>query len=104
MSKELTLTVHPFRADCTDKEQAVKVLEEAAEVYGAWQTANVVFENFKTCGHGFLRDKFSDELADCITACVNMADRFGVDLQEALDRCERKNRERGRYDDGEVRA
>ena len=39
-----------------------------------------------------------DELADCITACCNLADRYGLDMQAALDRVERKNRERGRYD------
>lgn len=103
MSTELTLTLHPFRADCTDKEQALKVLEEAAEAYGAYQDVE-----FSTCivkpliREKWAVDQLADELADCITACVNMADRFGIDLQEALDRCERKNRERGRYDDDEV--
>ncbi len=42
--------------------------------------------------------ELADELADCITACCNLADRYGLDLQAALDRVERKNRERGRYD------
>lgn len=37
------------------------------------------------------------EIADCITACVNLADRYGIDLQAALDAVEKHNRERGRY-------
>lgn len=39
----------------------------------------------------------ADELADCVTACCNLADRYGLDLQAALDRVERRNVERGRY-------
>lgn len=103
MSKELAFTVHPFRADCTDKEQAIKVLEEAAEAYGAYQDVE-----FSTCiVKPLIREKWAvdllaDELADCITACANMADRYGIDMQTALERCEQKNRERGWYDDGEV--
>ena len=47
---------------------------------------------------GMLGTRLADELADCITACCNLAERYGLDLQDALDRVERKNRERGRYD------
>jgi NTP pyrophosphatase (non-canonical NTP hydrolase) len=40
---------------------------------------------------------FADEIADCVTACVNLAARYHIDLQAALDRVEKRNRERGRY-------
>jgi NTP pyrophosphatase (non-canonical NTP hydrolase) len=81
--KEVNLTVHTFRMG-DDKEAALKPLEEAAEIFGAWQTPN---EN----------NKLANEIADCIQACVNLADREGVDLEAALKRVESGNRARGRY-------
>lgn len=93
----MRLEIRPFRADCTDKEAAVKVLEEASEAREAWQAFD------KPWAHLVPRERLlnalADELADCITACCNLAERYGLDLQAALDRVERKNRERGRYDD-----
>lgn len=96
----MDLHINPFHADCTNKEAAVKVLEEAAEVFGAWQTLDsvrkspnpIVAVREDECAH-----YLADELADCITACCNLADRYGIDLQAALDRVEKHNRERGRY-------
>lgn len=102
----MQLTVSTFRADCTDKEQAVKVLEEASEAREAWQQ----LAGLKTIVPMLVpskelddlidsyREILADELADTITACANLADRYGLDLQAALDRVERKNRERGRYE------
>ena len=99
----MQLHVSTFRADCTDKDAAVKVLEEASEAFNAWQ----ILDEAMTCGEqdGFTREYIEGErrmlgyeLADCITACANLADRYGIDMQAALDRVERKNRERGRYD------
>ena len=63
------------------KAQAMKVLEEAAEVFGAWQKLD--------------KDAFSDstdligELCDVIQACCNMAAAIGCDdLRLALWDCE----------------
>lgn len=91
---EVNLTVHPFRMG-TDKEAALKALEE---VFGAWQSLEG-----STCGGRFERDDellpfLADEIADCIQACCNLADRYDIDLQAALNRVEAKNRERGRYE------
>lgn len=91
---EVNLTVRTFRMG-TDKEAALKPLEEAAEVFGAWQTLDVGLENdLNTDGE---RRWLADEIADCIQACVNLADRYGINLQAAMERCEERNRERGRY-------
>lgn len=90
MSDTITITVRPFRMG-TEKDAALKPLEEAAEVYGEWQILPVLPDGRE--GTEYL----ADELADCVTACVNLADRYGLDLQEALDRVEAHNRERGRY-------
>lgn len=70
------------------KEAALKPLEEAAEVYGAWQSLD----------KKFLLDPLSDEIADTIQACCNLAKRYGIDLQAAMKRCQERNRERGRYE------
>lgn len=71
------------------KAQAMKVLEEAAEAFGAWQKLD--------------KDTFSDpsdliaELCDVIQAYCNMAIATGCDdLRLALWDCEDRNRKRGR--------
>ena len=106
----MQLDVKPFRADCTDKEAAFKVLEEASEAREAWQELDSTLAMKRHLGEvnsaktltGSWVDAASrhlaDEIADCITACANLAERYGLDMQAALDRVERKNRERGRYD------
>jgi len=102
--REIKLTIHTFRMG-TSKEAAVKVLEEAAEVFGAWQEIDGCATPHQCMGcdiKGFsgcysLAD-FEDELADCIQACCNLADRYGIDLNAAMERCEKRNRDRGRYE------
>lgn len=97
----MQLDVKPFRADCTDKDAARKVVEEAAEVFSAWETLShsAVLDGIGFNPHIERRTAaLADELADCITACCNLAERYGIDMQAALDRVERKNRDRGRYD------
>ena len=86
--------VRPFAGVTADKEFALKPLEEAAEIYGAWQA----------CGSGVLedyaRDRLVDECCDAITATCNMLAALGVtDLTDAMAACERRNLERGRYGD-----
>lgn len=73
-----------------DKEAALKPLEEAAEVYGAWQDYQRFFMVSETI--------IADEIADTIQACCNLAKRYGIDLQAAMRRCQERNRERGRYE------
>lgn len=101
MADTMKLTVHPFRMG-TDKEAALKPLEEAAEAYASWQ----ILDDAVTSGEddGFTREyiegergMLADEIADCITACCNLAARYDLDLQAAIERVERHNRERGRY-------
>lgn len=79
------------------KEQALKPLEEAAEVFGAWQVVHDEAEaGFDT---KYERGDLLDEIADTITACCNLAAALGVtDLTPYLAACEERNRERGRYE------
>lgn len=100
------------------REQALKVLEEAAEVFTAWQMLESTRENM----HDMLVDHDWDEgcaseviefmydakyckartsavLADTIQACCNLAASLGVtDMTPYLAACEERNRKRGRYE------
>lgn len=107
MSDTITITVRPFRMG-TDKEAALKPLEEAAEAYASWQGLDGLLDYIsavkletphmaKYLNADSERYDLAVELADCITACVNLADRYGLDLQAALDCVEGRNRKRGRY-------
>ena len=74
-----------------DKEQAKKVLEEAAEVFGAWQAwENEPWRISNT-------EALLDECADVIQAVANMLAAIGEeDFTEYMRACEERNRERGR--------
>ena len=97
--------VRAFPGAVPDKAQALKVLEEAAEVVEAFKRADPgdvlpVARQFPDCNKRIL--PLVDEIADTIQACCNLAAALGVyDLTPYLTRCEERNRERGRYDSGD---
>lgn len=100
---EIKLIVRPF-AMGTEKEAALKPLEEASEVRAAWQKIDEcgIPEQCRDCDlHNTCEAIFAlaDEIADTIQASCNLAARYGIDLRAAMWRCERRNRERGRYGD-----
>lgn len=75
--------VATFPAVKPDKAQALKVLEEAAEVFGAWQAFDD-YELFYEC-------------ADVIQATCNLVAAFGVsDFAPYMEECRTRNEERGR--------
>ena len=98
--------VQTFKDVSPDKAQALKPLEEAAEVFGAWQAWNqwneYLIENKYpdidlTGTSDFYRRYVVDECCDNITATCNLLASLGVtDLREAMERCAERNRERGR--------
>ena len=74
-----------------DKAQALKVVEEAAEVYAAWQ-------DWSSTEDEELEAFVVNELADCITACANLASALGYDsIEDAINMAEIRNSLRGRY-------
>lgn len=78
-----------------DKAQAVKVLEEAAEL-------SVAANEYRK-GHGS-RETVLDELADVVQTLVNLCDAYGFSDSEIADACERvqrRNLDRGRFENGE---
>lgn len=90
------------------KEQAVKVLEEAAEVFGAWREwdrfhrVHSVFDHPKAMTAKAMKESIIAECCDTIQACCNLAAALGVtDLTPHLAACEERNRKRGRYDSGD---
>lgn len=86
-----------FRDLEASKAQALKPLEEAAEVFGAWQAWRDTAESGLNAKHE--KADLVDEIADTIQACCNLAAALGVtDLTPYLSRCEERNRRRGRYD------
>lgn len=82
--------VQTFREVKKDKAQALKVVEEAAEVFGAWQAYDrgVMLSN---------KGALLAECADVIQATSNLIAALGVeDFTPFMSRCEERNRERGR--------
>lgn len=91
-------SVRAFPSVKPDKAQALKVLEEAAEVFGAWQVLWDAVEGTSEKRVHAARESLFAEIADVITACCNLAASLGVhDLTPYLAQCEEKNRRRGRY-------
>ena len=99
---EYELTIRPFVMG-TEKEAALKPLEEAAEAFGAYQEIDrcggpdqcVGCELRDTCDAPIA---LADEVADVVQAACNLAARYGIDVDSAMRRCEWRNRRRGRYD------
>lgn len=87
----------------SDKAQALKLLEEAAEVFGAWQEYEEMREyetetfgepNDWTC---VVADDLLDECADVIQAVANLIAALGVeDFTPYMEACRKRNEERGR--------
>ena len=91
-------SVRRFDHVMPDKAQALKPLEEAAEVFGAWQKMVDAADSptWRRAHRGFL-----DECADVIQATLNLVAALGVeDFRPWMKECERRNRERGRITDG----
>lgn len=95
----MSLSVRTFELG-TPKDVALKVLEEAAEAFAAWQEVDAWGDSPEQCNNcttGCLsRIKFTDELADVVQAACNLAARYGIDMGAAMRRCEQRQRERGR--------
>ena len=101
--------VATFANPKSNKKQARKILEEAAEVFGAWQQfddyrliaidAAAVGECSPVDNVRVKNSKLNliNECADLITATSNLLAALYVDdMREAMKACEQRNRERGR--------
>lgn len=105
-------TVNTFKDVKPDKEQALKPLEEAAEVFGAWQEWDKyhrmypVFDYPKAQASKAMKEHILNECADVIQEVCNLVSSLGIDdLTPYMQACEQRNRERGRISgDGESKA
>ena len=89
-------SVRRFDHVAPDKAQALKPLEEASEVLGAWQR---LYE----CPIRANEELLLAECADVIQATLNLVAAYGVeDFRPYMKECERRNRERGRITDGKA--
>lgn len=82
-----------------DKAQAIKVLEEASKVHGAWKamTSAELVHGGDCVLARLWRKRLLDSCADVIQATLNLAAALGVeDFRPWMDACERRNRDRGR--------
>ena len=92
-----SVTIPPVRSFAhveASKAQALKPLEEAAEVFAAWQRWDLW--TGVDLRESMMRAAIVDECCDTIMATCNLLAALGVtDLTEAMAACERRNRERG---------
>lgn len=74
--------IHPFPTATADEGQAAKILEEAAEVFCAWQ-------QFDAKGRAYYRKPFLHSLlcecADLVMACGNMVAGLGMALSTEVE-------------------
>lgn len=100
MASEYVICVRPFDMG-TDKESALKPLEEAAEAFGAWQNLDGYKRNKYVMGEAMaaLRSSVVYECADVIQATCNLLSRLYVaqaELDEAMRAVHESNARRGR--------
>lgn len=93
------LNLRTFREVRDDKAQALKPLEEAAEVYGAWQDCDGMRLSPIMTARREYRQHLIDECMDVVQAVVSLLDAEGFtqeDVDAAIERCNERNQEIGR--------
>ena len=89
--------VETFEDARPDKQQALKVVEEAAEVFGAWQAWDAVDYGMATADEDEAWRHLVGECADVAQAVANLLFALGVeDFRPQMALCAERNRERGR--------
>lgn len=81
------------------KAQALKPLEGAAEVFGAWQDCDDMRLSPIMTARREYRQNLIDECMDVVQAVVSLLDAEGFtqeDVDAAIERCNERNREMGR--------
>lgn len=90
------LNTHVFNNVSDSKGQALKPLEEAAEVFGAWQEFNGM-RNMPAWKD--MRDDLIDECMDTVQAVANLLAAVGAtqgEVDAAIKRMDERNGDRGR--------
>lgn len=82
------------------KGQALKPLEEAAEVFGAWQRRDGMRPGPAAGARRALRDDLIDECMDTVQATANLLAAIGTtqgEVDAAIRRMDERNGNRGRF-------
>jgi hypothetical protein len=91
------LNMRVFNEVKDSKGQALKPLEEAAEVFGAWQKRNVRYTSEKM--YKVSSDELIDECMDTVQAIANLLAAIGAtqgEVDAAIKRMDERNEYRGR--------
>ena len=92
------LNMRAFNDVSDSKGQALKPLEEAAEVFGAWQKCDDMRYATMTIREAF-REDLIDECVDTVQAAANMLAAVGAtqgEVDAAIERMDERNGDRGR--------
>lgn len=92
------LNIRVFNDVSDSKWQALKPLEEAAEVFGAWQKCDDMRYATTTIRKAFRKDLI-DECVDTVQAAANMLAAVGAtqgEVDAAIKRMDERNGDRGR--------
>lgn len=92
------LNMRVFHNVSDSKGQALKPLEEAAEVFGAWQKCDGMRYATATT-RGEFREDLIDECMDTVQATANLLAAVGAtqgDVDAAIKRLDERNGNRGR--------
>lgn len=82
-----------------DRHQALKPLEEAAEVFGAWRELDGMRPTTSKRDRAGMRDRLIDECMDTVQATANLLAAIGATQGEAdaaIRRLDERNGDRGR--------
>lgn len=93
------LNLRTFHEVRDDKAQALKPLEETAEVFGAWQDCDDMRLSPIMTARRAYRDDLIDECLDTVQATVNLLAAVGAtqgEVDAAIRRMDERNQERGR--------
>ena len=99
MTDGYLLNLRTFREVRDDKAQALKPLEEAAEVFGAWQNCDGIRQSQIMTARRAFRVDLIDECLGTVQATVNLLAAVGAtqgEVDAAIRRMDERNCERGR--------
>lgn len=93
------MNMRAFNEVKDSKAQALKPLEEAAEVFGAWQELDDMRNSPFLSALSDMRDCLIDECMDTVQATANMLAAIGAtqgEVDAAIKRMDERNEDRGR--------
>lgn len=86
-----------FKDVNVDKEQAMKIVEEACEVHSAFERYRLAKDTTSYIEMEQAKMDIVEEISDVMQACSNMLAALGVsDMRDEMRKCADRNKARGR--------